>query len=184
MNSASSGPILLIALNLLPFTCLLLLYAVPILAIWRIIADTPSCHFTVRPKFILVRIGPRSFPSTSSTSLRDDVRTAVRYLRRKGFSVSEEKEDENLCGEYVLSSSTITDQQQITVKRYACVWGTRLNEFELTHWALTAPFYLILFLFPLYFRSAQTFLQNNFTWFLIKIVTHFCPTDVDAFAPL
>lgn len=77
-------------------------------------------------------MGPRTYNSDASTvnaaSLLEDVRSAARYLRRKGFMVSEEKEGENLCGER--ESGREGEGGKVSAPRFRCVWGTRLNEFE------------------------------------------------------
>jgi hypothetical protein len=92
-----------------------------------------SLYSYSRPKFILVRIGPRTYSSDGSANsgestvsaayLQEDVRSAARYLRRKGFTVSEAKEGENLCGEEGKATA-------VAGGRYRCVWCTRLNDFE------------------------------------------------------
>ena len=108
------------------------------------LSPTPPSPF--RPKFILVRVGPRTYSTdsgrgvstVSAASLLEDVRSAARYLRRKGFMVSEEKEGENLCGEKEVEKEgekegeggKVSASASASATRYRCVWGTRLNEFE------------------------------------------------------
>ena len=121
-----------------------------------------------RPKFILIRIGPRTYGesdvSTNVNALSEDVRDAVRLLRRNGFMSSEENENGNLCDknndlkkrtenneennnhqEEIDKNIKDENSKMKTVgniakndrksnkyknKKYVCVWGTRLNEFE------------------------------------------------------
>ena len=125
-----------------------------------------------RPKFILIRIGPRRYGdsdvSTATKNLAEDVRDAVRTLRRHGFMVSEENENENLCDRSLkisdfrkMEKNDVENEVENTKnknkiqndpiqrnlklknteklemssasylnKKFVCVWGTRLNEFE------------------------------------------------------
>ena len=100
----------------------------------------------MRPKYILVRIGPRTYADLTvstvktASALLEDVRYAVRYLRRTGFMVNQEGADEDLCGEGAESvgveaggGSVIQIQGKEPKglkKKYVCVWGTRMNNFE------------------------------------------------------
>ena len=129
-----------------------------------------------RPKFILIRIGSRRYGdidvSTAATDLAEDVRDAVRTLRRHGFMVSaeNENENENLCDRSIkisdfrkmeknevenevekmknknenkiqndpiqrnlkMKNTENLDMSSASYlnKKFVCVWGTRLNEFE------------------------------------------------------
>jgi hypothetical protein len=88
-------------------------------------------------------VGPRTYSSDANSNsgvstvsaalLQEDVRSAARYLRRKGFMVSEEKEGENLCGEGEEGEKERQGDKAaaaVAAGRYRCVWGTRLNDFE------------------------------------------------------
>lgn len=54
--------------------------------------------------------------------------------------VSVEKAEENLCGENINENTEISvktsitqiveNSNKVTVKKFICVWGTRINEFE------------------------------------------------------